>query len=98
MEAAVLTEDVHMPDGGWVLLKYINGDPKLELDDPFVGGSISKLPAGHFRNLRVAVSALAEGDHVLAATLFKGETIAEIEPYITENGKPVAEIATIKFP
>ena len=91
LEGAVQTENVFMPDGGWVV---IQGDDDETIGDEIIGMSIRRRPAGRFRNLRVAVSALEEGEYDLRAVLFKGDDEPE-EPY--EDGTPL-DTATITFP
>lgn len=71
LRAAVETERVYMPEGGWVA---ISTDA---LGSNLIGHSIERLPAGHFEHLMVAVEPQKPGTHTLYATLFKGDKSAE---------------------
>lgn len=94
MEAAVLTKDVHMPQGGRVVIL---------LGDTPIGWSMRRLPAGNFRKLRVAVRALSPGTYNLDAVLareanFDGEgQVVGYTPYEIGN-EPVSREAEIIFP
>lgn len=99
MQAAVRTTDVHMPDGGWVVISLVpvtadGFDPTNDV----IGRSFKRLPAGHFERLFVAVRPLASGDHHLYATLFKGD---KSDQFPDDGPGPygfVADDATITFP
>ena len=67
MRAAVKTESVYMPAGGWVV---ISTDPEAS---DIIGRSIERLPAGRFERLMVAVRPQEPGTHQLYATLFSGD-------------------------
>lgn len=101
MGGAVETENVHMPEGGWVLVHGdIDAENDADFDDVVIGRSMQKLPAGHFRKLRVAVKALPEGTYDLRATLFKElgdppELYSGGVPY--SDGVP-SDSASISFP
>jgi hypothetical protein len=87
MEAAVNTEDVHMPDGGWVVIQDESGN--------VVGKSMRRLPAGRFRELKVACRRLSPGPHDLVATLMRD---LEARDAYTVDNVPVAGEATVTFP
>lgn len=66
MQAAVRTKEVHMPDGGWVVISMNEEATNI------IGRSAQRLPAGHFMNLKVASQPQESGTYTLYATLFKG--------------------------
>jgi len=66
MQAAIRTTNVYMPDGGWVVISTDAGATNI------IGQSAQRLPAGHFRDLKVASHPQPSGTYTLYATLFKG--------------------------